>query len=196
MWNHNIHYHDYLLHQLPMRIDRALDIGCGLGLFAKKLSQKAEIVDAIDVDSTVLNEALNQYQAPNIYYQQADFIKTDLHKDTYQAIIAIASVHHMDLTEALQKMRLLLRSSGKLLILGLYREETILDYMYSALSVPLNLIYLNWKRRSNMELSDIAPTHPAQLSFNQIKSVANSLIPGFKIRRHLFWRYSLIWQKP
>jgi 2-polyprenyl-3-methyl-5-hydroxy-6-metoxy-1,4-benzoquinol methylase len=195
MWNHNTHYHDYLLRQLPMKIDRALDIGCGLGMFARKLAQRSEIVDAIDIDSTVLKEALNQYPASNIYYQQANFIEADLSEDSYQAIVAIASMHHMDLGETLQKMKLLLRPSGMLLILGLYREKTILDYIYSAISIPLNLIYLNWHRSSNEELSDIAPTHLAQLLFKQIESVANSLIPGFKIRRHLFWRYSLIWQK-
>jgi 2-polyprenyl-3-methyl-5-hydroxy-6-metoxy-1,4-benzoquinol methylase len=62
MWNHNSHYHDYLLRRIPTKIDRALDIGCGLGLFARKLAQRAEVVDAIDVDITVLNEALNQGQ--------------------------------------------------------------------------------------------------------------------------------------
>jgi SAM-dependent methyltransferase len=120
----------------------------------------------------------------------------ELPKDTYDAIVAIASVHHMDLAEALQKMRQILHPAGKLIILGLYRETSILDYIYSAISVPLNFIYLHWYRHSIDKTVDIAPTRPPQLSFRQITSVATLVIPGFKIRRHLFWRYSMTWQKP
>jgi hypothetical protein len=92
-------------------------------------------------------------------------------------------------------MKLFLRPSGKLLILGLYKETTISDYMYSAISVPLNLIYLNYYSTTNLTSTLEAPTSSAQLSLKQIKSVANSLLPNYKIQRHLFWRYSLIWQK-
>ncbi len=35
-----------------------------------------------------------------------------------------------------------------------------------------------------------------RLSLKQIKMVANNLIPNFHLQRYLFWRYSLIWQKP
>ena len=195
MWNHNIHFHNYLLGQLPTKIDRALDVGCGLGLFTWKLAQRAEVVDALDVDNAILEEALNQHNGSNIYYKHADFLKIDLPEDSYDAVLSIASLHHMDLEAALKKMKLLLRPSGRLLILGLYRETNIFDYMYSVISIPLNLIYLNWHRRATLTSTTVAPTRPAKLSFNHIRSVANTLIPGFKLQRHLFWRYSLIWQK-
>jgi ubiquinone/menaquinone biosynthesis C-methylase UbiE len=195
MWNHNSHYHNYLLRQLPIKVERILDVGCGQGLFASKVANRAERVDAIDVDRATIEEAVNQHSASNICYQQADFLAADLPNNTYDAIVAIASVHHMDLSEVFQKMRRLLRPSGKLLILGLYRETSILDYIYSAISIPLNLIYLNWHRQSKERAFDIAPTRSPQLSLPQITSVATILIPGCKIRRHMFWRYSLIWQK-
>jgi 2-polyprenyl-3-methyl-5-hydroxy-6-metoxy-1,4-benzoquinol methylase len=195
MWNHNIHFHNYLLRQLPTKINRALDVGCGLGMFASKLSERAKIVDAIDVDNAILKEALNRHNAPNIYYKCTDFLKTDLPNDSYDAIVSIASLHHMDLEIALNRMKLLLRPSGKLLILGLYKETTILDYTYSAISVPLNLVYLNCYSTTNLTSTLEAPTTSAQLSLKQIKSIANSLLPNCKIQRHLFWRYSLIWQK-
>ncbi len=196
MWNHNNHFHSYLLHQLPKKVNLALDVGCGLGFFAKKLSQRSEFVEAIDVDKAIIEEASKRNSAPNIYYLQADFLEADLSERSYDAIIAIASLHHMDLETALSKMKMLLNSSGKLLILGLYRETTILDYLYSFISVFLNLIYLNWHRASITTSMTTAPILPAQLSIEQIKTVANTLIPGFRFQRHLFWRYSLLWQKP
>ncbi|MBW4656215.1 MAG: class I SAM-dependent methyltransferase [Kaiparowitsia implicata GSE-PSE-MK54-09C] len=196
MWNHNTHYHSYLLRQIPVKVSRALDVGCGLGLFAWKLAERSEFVDALDVNSAILTEASNHNPAPNITYRQADFLKSDLSEAAYDVIVSIAALHHMDMEAALKKMKVLLRSSGKLLILGLYQEATLADYVYSAISVPLNLAYLTWYRTSTTLPTPAAPTCPAQLSFKQIKSVANGVVPGFRLQRHLFWRYSLIWQKP
>jgi 2-polyprenyl-3-methyl-5-hydroxy-6-metoxy-1,4-benzoquinol methylase len=118
MWNHNIHYHSYLLRQIPIKVNRVLDVGCGLGLFAWKLAERAEVVDALDVDSAILAEASNYNPAPNITCQQADFLKSALPEAAYDVIVSIATLHHMDMEAALQKMKLLLRPSGKLLILG------------------------------------------------------------------------------
>lgn len=195
MWNHNNHFHNYLLRQLPRKVNRALDVGCGLGFFAQKLAERSEFVEALDIDNAILEEASDRNSAPNICYLQADFLEADLSEGSYDAIISIASLHHMDLETALAKMKVLLRSSGKLLILGLYRETTILDYLYSLISVFLNLIYLNWHRASIAPSTTTAPILPAQLTIGQIKTVANTLIPGFRLQRHLFWRYSLLWQK-
>lgn len=196
MWNHNTRFHDYLLRQLPTKINHGLDVGCGLGFFTWKLAKKAEKVDAVDFDDVCLKKALNQHHASNIYYKHADFIKLNLPENSYDAVVSIASLHHMDIEAALKKMQRLLRPSGKLLILGLYRETNIVDYIYSMISIPLNFIYLNWYHTSTLTSESIAPIRPAELSLNQIKSVANTLIPGFKLQRHLFWRYSLVWQKP
>lgn len=66
MWNHNVHYHDYLLHQFPRKINRALDIGCGLGLFAGKLAGRARTVDAIDIDASILKKASDHNNASNM----------------------------------------------------------------------------------------------------------------------------------
>ena len=196
MWNHNSHFHNYLLRQCPGNIRRALDIGCGLGIFAQKLAERSEMVDAIDADSLILKEAVNRNAVSNVNYFHADFLEADLPEAAYEVISAIASLHHMDLAAALTKMKTLLCPSGKLIILGLYREETITDYVYSAISVPLNFIYLSWRQLSKQQAEMIAPTRSADLSLNQIKAQANVILPGFCLRRHLFWRYSLIWRKP
>ncbi len=196
MWNHNDHYHNYLLDRLPPEINRALDVGCGLGAFASKLAQRAKLVDAIDADERTIMEASQIHNAPNVYYQCADFLEIDLQDNSYDVIVSIASFHHMNIEAALSKMNLLVRPSGKLLILGLYKEKTITDYAYSLISVPLNYIYLRWYRSIISTMEHKAPVRPAKLSLKQIKLVADSIIPGYKIKRHFFWRYSLIWKKP
>ena len=196
MWNHNVHFHSYLLRQCPATIFRALDVGCGLGVFTQRLAERAEVVDAIDADSTVVTEAVRGSAAPNVHYFAADFLKTDLPEDAYDVIVAIASLHHMNLEAALTKVRRLLRSSGTLIILGFYREETLTDYAYSAISIPLNHLYLTWHRSPKRNSTTTVPTRSADLSLDQIKAQANLILSGFQLRRHLFWRYSLIWRKP
>ncbi|NJL39580.1 MAG: class I SAM-dependent methyltransferase [Leptolyngbyaceae cyanobacterium SM1_4_3] len=79
----------------------------------------------------------------------------------YDVIVAIATLHHMDIEAALEKMKLLLRPSGKLLVLGLYQEKTLIDYAYSAISIPLNFVYLKWYRASIAKPTTAARTRPA-----------------------------------
>src|SRR5688500_4071077 len=38
-WDHNRHYHPFLLRSLPARRERALEIGCGTGEFARLLAR-------------------------------------------------------------------------------------------------------------------------------------------------------------
>jgi 2-polyprenyl-3-methyl-5-hydroxy-6-metoxy-1,4-benzoquinol methylase len=61
MWNHNSHYHNYLLRQLPIEVEQILDVGCGQGLFASKVANRAKRVDAIDVDRATIEEAVNKH---------------------------------------------------------------------------------------------------------------------------------------
>lgn len=196
MWNHNTHFHDYLIRQLPAQVHRALDIGCGLGIFAQRLSKVAEVVEAIEIDDATIKEASYRNARTNIRYFHADFLKADLAPHAYDAIVSIASLHHMDLEEALAKMKALLHSSGKLVILGLYQEKTMVEHLYSIVSVPLNLLFIAWDRQSTTAAVMTAPIKASQLSLKQIKAIAHVQIPGYVLRRHLFWRYSLVGQKP
>lgn len=192
-WNHNTNFHRYLLRQLPQRVGRAMDVGCGLGSFSQKLARRAETVDALDIDREIVERAAQFNGEQNIRYLHTDFLRADLPEASYDVVASIASLHHMDLIAALRKMKVLLRPSGTMIVLGLYRERTLTDYVYSVFSIPINFICLAWHRSSAP--APIAPTRPAQLPLAEIRTVAETLMPGCSIRRHLFWRYSLIWRK-
>src|SRR3954470_9339734 len=56
-WDHNAHYHRWLLRQLPKRCARALDVGCGTGDLARLLAGRAETVLGIDADPTIVARA-------------------------------------------------------------------------------------------------------------------------------------------
>jgi hypothetical protein len=35
-----------------------------------------------------------------------------------------------------------------------------------------------------------------EMSWRQVRTAAGQTLPGVRYRRHLLWRYSLLWQKP
>jgi 2-polyprenyl-3-methyl-5-hydroxy-6-metoxy-1,4-benzoquinol methylase len=51
LWNHNEHFHGWILRNLPARRRAALDIGCGTGVLAGKLARHFARVTAIDPDA-------------------------------------------------------------------------------------------------------------------------------------------------
>lgn len=195
MWNHNTHFHRYLLRQFPQQVERALDVGCGLGLFSQKLSERAKSVYALDANKDIVERATQLNKKKNVRHIHASFIEADLLEASYDVIASIASLHHMDLAAALEKMKALLRPSGTIIILGLYRKRTLADHLYSIISIPINFICIAWHHPSTQASAPTAPTRPAQLPLAQIRTVAERLMPGCSLRRHLFWRYSLVWQK-
>jgi hypothetical protein len=34
------------------------------------------------------------------------------------------------------------------------------------------------------------------MTWGQVRATASTVLPGVRYRRHLLWRYSLVWHKP
>ncbi len=57
-WDHNAHYHPWILRQLPRRFGTALDVGCGTGELARLLAVRAEAgVVGLDSDPGIVRRA-------------------------------------------------------------------------------------------------------------------------------------------
>ena len=56
-WNHNIHYHDFILQLVPFGCRRALDVGCGHGQLVRKLALRCKEVVALDPDHACVTGA-------------------------------------------------------------------------------------------------------------------------------------------
>jgi 2-polyprenyl-3-methyl-5-hydroxy-6-metoxy-1,4-benzoquinol methylase len=52
-WNHNEHFHSWILRNLPARRQAAVDVGCGAGVLAGKLAPHFARVTGIDGESEV-----------------------------------------------------------------------------------------------------------------------------------------------
>ncbi len=148
-WNHNNHYHAFLLTHVPNECEVALDIGCGVGEFASRLAQVCKTVEAIDPDRQAIDCARTLWNAyPNVRWHAHPFEGNSWTAAGYGFVSAIASLHHVELAPMVAHMKRLLKPGGVLAILGLYKETTISDLLYSAAAIPVNFII--WKNSTNV----------------------------------------------
>ncbi len=96
-WDHNAHYHRWLLHQLPLAPRNVLDVGCGAGGLAAKLAARAGHVDAVDVSAPMITRARTLYgPTGNIRWLVGDLLDPGLplEHEGYDAVTAVSSLHH------------------------------------------------------------------------------------------------------
>lgn len=130
--------------------------------------------------------------AREITYVHGDFMAYPFQPESFDFVVSIASLHHMDMGPALERMSRFLRPGGRLAVVGLARSR--------ARDLPYDLaghILDRYLKRSRTEYEDCAPrVWPPPLTYSQTRRVAESVLPGVTYRRHLLWRYSLQWMKP
>lgn len=197
-WSHNAHYHPWLLRQLPRRFGRALDVGCGSGDLVRLLAVRAEeVVDGIDSDPEIIARAreLTPADVP------ASFAVADapdgLPAGSYDVITCVAVLHHLPFAEALTRFRDRLAPGGTLVVIGCARDESRVDHLLGLASVPLNAAngwLKNRGRTAPRPVSMTAVTRPPEMTFSEIRREAARILPGARLRRRLFWRYTLVWR--
>ncbi|MGW5048796.1 class I SAM-dependent methyltransferase [Streptomyces griseoluteus] len=198
-WDHNAHYHRWILRRLPRRFDRALDVGSGSGDLARLLAGRATSVQAVDSDPVITDQArkLTPSGLP-VTYTVADAM-AELPSGPYDVITCVATVHHLPFTQALTRFRRRLAPGGTLVIVGLFRAQSPVDHLLGGVAVPAN-IAVGWLKNvgrfSQRPVSMTAPTRSAEMTFGEIVREAGDVLPGARLRRRLFWRYTLVWNQP
>ena len=192
-WNHNIHYHPLILGAVPAEAQDALDVGCGEGMLARQLRRIVPHVVAIDLDQPSIELAKNQSADGDIDYRHGDFLIYPFKLESFDVIASVATVHHMDAAVALARMRELLRPGGTLAIVGLARSRLPAELPIEVAAVLANGLY----RLTKAHWQHPSPTvWPPPASYADMRRLAARLLPGARYRRHLLWRYSIIWTKP
>ncbi|MFE0649741.1 class I SAM-dependent methyltransferase [Streptomyces sp. NPDC059534] len=199
-WDHNAHYHRWILRQLPSRPERALDLGCGTGDLARLLATRARTVRAVDADPAIVARA-RELTAPaaRVTYAAEDALAATGDDGTYAAVTCVATLHHLPLAPALERFRDRLAPGGTLVVLGLARPETSGDHLLGLLAIPLNAAtgwIVNRGRPAPRPAAMTATTRDAEETFAEIALAARRILPGARLRRRLFWRYTLVWRKP
>lgn len=200
-WNHNHHYHEFLLKHLPPRLGKALDVGCGTGRFTRLLAARAEQVVGIDLSPQMIRIAQERStDYPNTDYRITDLMTWDIPDASFDCIATIATLHHLPLEAGLKKFKAALKPGGSLLVLDLYQQDSWDDFARNLLAIPSSA-FLKWTKNGQMRESDAAraawdahAAHDIYMPINEIRACCERILPGAVVRKHLFWRYSLVWQ--
>jgi SAM-dependent methyltransferase len=198
-WDHNAHYHRWILRQLPPRFDSALDVGSGSGDLARLLASQAGVVHGIDADPAIVARAreLTDQAAP-VTFTVADALR-EMPPGPHDVITCVAAIHHLPFGDALTRFRDHLAPGGTLVVVGLARPQSPVDHLLGAAAVPSNVAMAwikNRGRTAPRPASMTAPTRAADMSFADIVREARRILPGARLRRRLFWRYTLLWRRP
>jgi SAM-dependent methyltransferase len=202
-WNHSNHYHRFLLEHVPARCSEALDIGCGTGEFARLLAPRAEHMLALDLSPQTIQLARERStDFATIDFEAADALSWAFSPEQFDYIVSIAALHHMPMEVILPKMKEALAKGGTLVVLDIY-EARFSDLFVNLAAIPANLFMQRVKNGRRPAASSEARAameehiaHDSYLTLSQVHQICQALLPGASVRRHLFWRYSIVWTKP
>lgn len=203
LWNNNNYFHPLVMNSIPGKISNTLDIGCGKGTLSQLLAKRASKVTGIDISCKMIKIAKeSSLNNDNIDFINADILTYSFPENSFDVIVSIASLHHMNSSEIYPKIVSLLKKNGHMIIVDLHKLTTLKDLIYSVISKPYELIlrYTNtgsffikkpikdlWKQHTQTE---------SYLSIKEVRILAQKHFPGAIVKQHLLWRYSLIWTKP
>ncbi|PXY34811.1 methyltransferase [Prauserella coralliicola] len=205
-WDHNAFYQRVLLGKLPRRCRRVLDVGCGAGAFAARLAARVEHVDAMDI-SPVMIERAEERTPDNVACVLGDVMRYPLPEAHYDAIVSVTALHHLPLHDALQRLSRALRPGGVLAAVALPRPDLPRELPAELLGATghrlLGVGFGALRAAGRGEWFRHEPTHDVMpvnldppLTTRQVRRIAVATLPGSHVRRLVFWRYLLHWQRP
>lgn len=205
-WSHNAYYQRFLMRQLPNPCTRVLDVGCGAGAFAGELARRVEHVDAID-RSPVMIDAAKQATPDNVRCILGDALTEPLAEGAYDAIVSISTLHHMPLDEVLPVLARAVRPGGVIAAVALPRPDLLRELPVELVAAighrVLGMVFRILRVRGRGSWYAVAETHDVMpvvldppLTTRQVRARVAAILPGARVRRLVFWRYSLVWRKP
>ncbi|MFJ5733799.1 class I SAM-dependent methyltransferase [Streptomyces paradoxus] len=195
-WNHNVHHHPAVLAAVPDGCRTALDAGCGDGLLTRKLAARSASVTGVDRSPEMIKLAREHAHVPrNVVYREADYLTdASLPEGGYDFVSAVAVVHHAPFEQAVTRLARLTAPGGRLAIVGMAANRTVLDWLISACGVPVSLLYA--RRHGGKRGPAGMPMEDVHMSWAEIRRALHRLLPGCDVRRTLLWRYVVVWDKP
>ncbi|SER85888.1 Methyltransferase domain-containing protein [Propionibacterium cyclohexanicum] len=209
-WNHNSHYYPRIAELLDGR-HLVLDVGCGDGSLARFLATGQ--VDATDreidgaqpaqssPEGTARHEVLGididapalPKDGPGTHFVLADGQQLPYPAGSFDAVVCVAALHHMNARLALAEMRRVLRPGGRIVVLGLARRSWRPDHLVTELrDVVLNAW---WRQRAHYVEADTLTAKP-ELGWADTRALLERALPGVDVRRVPLWRWLAVWDAP
>ena len=191
-WNHNTAYYDWIFRETAS-CRSILDVGCGDGTLCAYLDDRIRSVTGIDPDAGCIRAA-EARRCENADFLCGDFMAHPF-ACSFDAVVFVASLHHMEMQAAIRKAKSLLLPGGKLLVVGLAKPSSVLDYVLEALRILPCAVISRVKHMKTSEEENI-PVSYAFPAMCDVRTVARALLPGAELRSGLYYRYLLKWEAP
>ncbi len=151
-------------------------------------------------------EAARRDAPPNVTFSVGDALTLEPPPASYDAVLSSAVLHHLPLAQALPRMAGWLRPGGVLAAVALprgdLRRELPVDVAAAAAHHALGLALSAARPLTGAALHrhedthDVMPVQDGTLTTREVRTEASAVLPGVRVRRLLFFRYLLVWQKP
>ena len=178
--------------RIPPGCRRALDVGCGEGALTRKLRRQLPEVVGIDKDPASIAAARAHPNAGDIRYIEGDALSFAFEPTSFDAITAVASLHHMDTEPALIHLTGLLRPGGVLAVIGLACSSPS-DWLLDVAAIIPNHVR---RRRADYWQHPSPTVWPPPESYQSMRQITARVLPDARFQRRLYWRYTLVWIKP
>ncbi|GAA3466062.1 class I SAM-dependent methyltransferase [Nonomuraea roseola] len=198
-WSHNDHYGPWVASQVAASGARTvLDVGCGTGNLVALLSRRPSTVTGLEPHPATARAAAERFADKSaITVVNTDFAGRP--QGRWDAVTLVAVLHHLPLAPTLRELRGCLTPGGRLVVVGCYRESGPADLLAALPAMAANPIMGLVKHPARADAPPLhmtAPTTEAQETLADIRAAAARELPGTRIRRRLFWRYTLVYDAP
>ena len=162
-------------------------------MLASRLARYIPSVVGLDAHEEQVAEATANYpDVPGLRFVHGDVLTVRLPDEPFDFVACSATLHHMDTTAGLTRLRDLTAPGGTLVIIGLAFDTTRWDrIVHVATRVPIRLAraFRGWYNHGG-------PVANATESWSDMRRLVSATLPGAAFRRRLYWRYSVVWERP
>ncbi|MEJ7741663.1 MAG: methyltransferase domain-containing protein [Nocardioidaceae bacterium] len=169
-----------------------LDVGCGDGFLAARLSRRVPQVVALDIDRPVLDRARARFPNAPVTWQHGDVLTDVVTPPMFDAVVSNATLHHLlDTRTGLRHLGSLVRPGGTVAIVTFARTEWR-DIAWA--SAAFLIRGLANRLRGKCEHS--APTAWPPATPSDSYAATPDCAAGARVSRLLLGRVLIRWQVP
>ena len=144
----------------------------------------------------------SSFEDDRLKFRCGDFLSMEFDGWEFDSVISVATLHHLPLQTAVNRMSELVRPGGTLIIHDLRSESTLWEHFSSFVAGITNCFrrfFRTGRFFAKPALREAWLKHgatEAYLTMEQVRKLADSFSPAARVYKHWFWRYTLIWRKP
>ena len=191
-----------LLSYLPRDCGDVLEFGCGHGALTRQVARRARSVVALDLSPEMIRLArVRSSGHSNIDYRVADITQTHLPVAAFDVVISVAAVHHVPLTETVERLAAAVRPGGWLLIQDLVARRGLRRLPVNALAWLVRRLRATQGPHGNTHAGEVANIYREHgrgehyLTPAEAARIYAALLPHSRVIHHLEWRYTAIWHR-